>query len=154
MNEHRATLKCHGIEQERPSHVVLVPLCLPPDKLTVLACAQFERSSPWKKQVPIVSKPAVQFGDDLQRSVEVVYVARWLASLHRKVGGVVTTRRVSIASPARVTAAPGGEADRLHQVQLSACSWMSCCWVGQASSGMLRLSRASWRGRHSPVSLG
>jgi hypothetical protein len=39
---------------------------------------------------------------------------------------------------ARMTGASGGEADRLHQIQLSACCWMSCGQVGQARSGMLR----------------
>jgi hypothetical protein len=64
------------------------------------------------KQVPLVSKPAEQSGVDLQPFVEEAYVARWLAALHR-----------SFVGPR--DGCPRGEADGLHQVQLSACSWVS-----------------------------
>jgi hypothetical protein len=62
------------------------------------------------------------------------HLLRWCTLAHGllftgKLGGVVTTRRVSRDSLARVTAAPRREAGRLHQVQLSACSWVSWCWV-------------------------
>jgi hypothetical protein len=76
------------------------------------------------KQVPLVSKPAEQSGVDLQPFVEEAYVARWLAALHRKLGGVVTTRRVGRASSARVTAAP--EAKRMGYTKYSCLRAVGC----------------------------
>jgi hypothetical protein len=70
----------------------------------------------------------------------------------------VTSRRVGRSLSARVTGASGGEADRLHRIQLSACCWMcaarwgrlvlECCYVSR-KAGICQSAFSNelrWRG--------